>query len=214
MLDGTSGAFTGEYPRARYLSQKFVEELCSAAGMTDELLREIERVIFEAHPLAERDGTIDFDELRKLRTNRFTEARVREEDALSDISDRIGAELEKIKIVDLLRRQANDKLKLIEGYTKDRLKLIVKGSEARLKRHSELIAAAEKVRSYLRFFAAKQQSLLAIKDEVGNLRKHVAPEALKKMSERHRAERAQGRGMAILLARLQGRRRFRLLPAI
>ena len=153
---------------------------------------EIERVIFEAHPLAERDGTIDFDELRKLRTNWFTEARVREEDALSDISDRIGAELEKIKIVDLLRRQANDKLKLIEGYTKDRLKLIVKGSEARLKRHSELIAAAEKVRSYLRFFAAKQQSLLAIKDEVGNLRKHVAPEALKKMSERHRASALKG----------------------
>jgi hypothetical protein len=34
----------------RYLSQQFVEELCSASGLTDGLLREIERVIFEAHP--------------------------------------------------------------------------------------------------------------------------------------------------------------------
>ncbi len=54
----------GANPRARYLSQKFVEELCSATGMTDELLREIERVIFEAHCLADRDGTVDFEELR------------------------------------------------------------------------------------------------------------------------------------------------------
>ena len=42
------------YPRARYLSQQFVEELCSSSGMTDALLREIERVIFESHPLTER----------------------------------------------------------------------------------------------------------------------------------------------------------------
>ena len=33
------------YPRARYLSQKFVEELCSADGLKDELLSEIERQI-------------------------------------------------------------------------------------------------------------------------------------------------------------------------
>ncbi|MGI0524791.1 hypothetical protein [Rhizobium giardinii] len=44
------------YPRARYLSQQFVDELCSSAGMTDALLGEIERVIFEAHPLPDRNG--------------------------------------------------------------------------------------------------------------------------------------------------------------
>jgi hypothetical protein len=37
------------YPRARYLSQQFVETLCSIEGMPT-LIREIERVIFEAHP--------------------------------------------------------------------------------------------------------------------------------------------------------------------
>ena len=35
-----------EVARARYLSQQFVEELCSSSGVTDALLREIERVIF------------------------------------------------------------------------------------------------------------------------------------------------------------------------
>ena len=46
-LDGSDEGSAAEYPRARYLSQKFVEELCSATGMTDALMREIERVIFE-----------------------------------------------------------------------------------------------------------------------------------------------------------------------
>ncbi|MGD0103439.1 MAG: hypothetical protein ABSC06_05310, partial [Rhodopila sp.] len=36
------------YPRARYLSQQFVENLCSSYGMTDALLHEIERVVFES----------------------------------------------------------------------------------------------------------------------------------------------------------------------
>src|ERR1700730_2959900 len=39
MLDGSSDWEASDSPRARYLSQKFVEDLCSASGMTDELLR-------------------------------------------------------------------------------------------------------------------------------------------------------------------------------
>ena len=40
--------FSDRYSRARYLSQQFVEDLCHANGMTDELLQEIERVIFNS----------------------------------------------------------------------------------------------------------------------------------------------------------------------
>jgi hypothetical protein len=155
--------------------------------MTDELLREIERVIFEAHPIADRDGTVDFDELLDLRTTRFREARAREEDALADISERIGADLERIKLIAGLKKQIDEKVKLIEGYTRDRSKLISKGSDARVERLGVLSGTADKVRSYLRFFASQEQSLLAIKDEVGNLRTHGAPEALRKKAERHKA---------------------------
>jgi hypothetical protein len=41
-------------PRVRYLSQQFVDALCSAEGVTDELLAEIERVIYQAHPTEDR----------------------------------------------------------------------------------------------------------------------------------------------------------------
>ena len=39
-----------ESPRVQYLSQQFVDRLCSAEGMTDDLLAEIERIIYRAHP--------------------------------------------------------------------------------------------------------------------------------------------------------------------
>ncbi len=173
-LDGSDVLSAAEYPRARYLSQKFVEELCSATGMTDELLREIERVIFESHAIADRDGAVDFEELRELRTMRFREARAREEDALADISERIGLELEKAKLVGTLRKQVAEKSKLIEGYSKDRSKLVPKGNEERVKRLADLSGAADKVRGYLHSFASKEQSLLSIKE-------------LRKMRDRYRA---------------------------
>ena len=186
-LDGSDSWSTAEYPRARYLSQKFVEDLCSATGMTDDLLREIERVVFESHPLSDRDGAVDFEELREMRSTRFREGREREESALADISERIGTDIEKGRLGPGLKKQIAEKQKLIDGYVRDRAKLVSKGSEARVQRLSALSTAAEKVRGYLRFFNAKEQSILSIQDEVSNLRTFAAPDALRKMGERHKA---------------------------
>lgn len=155
--------------------------------MTDALLHEIERVIFEAHALGDRDGTVDFQELRELRTARFREARKRDEEALADISDRIGAEREKIRLVQPLKKQIEEKTKLVEGYTRDRAKLVSKGGEVRARRLAELTSAAEKVRGYLRYFAAQEQALLSMQDEVGTFRQQTAPETLRRMAERNRA---------------------------
>jgi hypothetical protein len=48
-LDGHDANGPLAYPRVRYLSQQFVEELCSSKGASEGLVQEIERVIFEAH---------------------------------------------------------------------------------------------------------------------------------------------------------------------
>jgi hypothetical protein len=185
-LDGSDEWLAAGYPRARYLSQQFVEELCSAHGMTDALMREIERVIFEAHPLSDRDGAVDFNELLDIRATRFREARAREEDTLASLSERIGTELEKETLVNPLKKQIDEKAKLIAGYASDRSKLVAKRSEARVARLEALTAAAEKVRAYLRFFSAQEQSLLALGDEVNNFRTHRAPETLRQMQERYK----------------------------
>ena len=188
-LDGTDESSSAEYPRARYLSQQFVEELCSAQGMTDALLREVERVIFEAHPRADRDGAVNFDDLLQSRAQRFRDARDREEDTLADFSERIGTELEKQALVASLRKQIEEKGKLIAGYKADRSKLAVKGNEARVTRITALTVAAEKVRGYLRAFKAQEQSLLGLEDEVTSVRSHQAPETLRQMQETHKPSR-------------------------
>ena len=115
-LDGSDANGPLAYARVRYLSQQFVEHLCSASGMTDELLREMERVIFEAHPEEERDNTVDFAELRELRATRHRWARKREAEAVSDISERISVELERRKLVPSLEGQVRQKGGVIRGY--------------------------------------------------------------------------------------------------
>lgn len=177
------------FPRARYLSQQFVEDLCSASGVTDSLMQEIERVIFESHPLSERDGALNFQELLELRASRYRQARLREEESLVELSDRISIELEKIRVLPELNAQVQQKKKKIGGYRKDLASLVAKGSEERVKRLAELTDAAEKVRSFVRFFNNQKQSLLALQDEVADLRTNKAPEALRLAQERYKATR-------------------------
>jgi hypothetical protein len=54
-LNGSDANGHMSFPRARYLSQQFVEELCSTKGVSDGLVAEIERVIFESHSQDDRE---------------------------------------------------------------------------------------------------------------------------------------------------------------
>ena len=184
MLDSPVNWAADTYPRARYLSQQFVEELCSFEGMP-RLINEIERVIFEAHPSHERDGAVDFDELLELRAGHFREAREREETALAHLSDQIGIELEKSRQVSSLKAQVAEKTKLIARYNADRKKLLPKGTSKASERLQELLVAAEKVRGYLRFFASRQASVVDLKNDVQDLRQNRAPATLRSMKERY-----------------------------
>lgn len=184
-LDGADANGPFAYERVRYLSQQFVEELCSSSGLTDGLLREIERVIFEAHPDEERDGALDFEELLQQRATRHSLAREREAEAVSQISDRISTELEKEKLAATYEGQVGQKKKLIDAYTADRAKLVSAGSELRAQRHTDLAGAANQVRAKLRRFTGQRQTFLAMQDEVKDLRRNQAPETLRQAQTRH-----------------------------
>ena len=168
-LDGSDANGPMSYPRVQYLSQQFVEDLCSSNGVTDELLREIERVIFEAHPDHDRDGALDFAELLEQRASRHRLGRQREAMAVSQISERISVELEKEKLVAGFETQVGQKKKLVDAYTADRAKLVSAGSEKRAQRHTEIAAAANAIRTKLRRFANQRQTFLALQDEVKDL---------------------------------------------
>jgi len=173
------------FPRARYLSQQFVEELCSTSGVSDGLIQEIERVIFESHPLDEREGAVDFAEFREQRTSRYQQARARESEAISDLSERIAFEHEKETLVSQFRTQFNQKSGLIKNYNTDLAKLVVKGTEAQVRRHAELGAAAQVLRSKIQGFTNQKRTFIALQDEVDSTRRTKAPELLRQARERH-----------------------------
>lgn len=184
-LDGRDANGHMSFPRARYLSQQFVEELCSTKGVSDGLVAEIERVIFESHSQDDREWAIDFAELRDQQTARFKQAREREADAIADISERISTEFEKEGLVAALSTQVAQKKKLIADYNADRAKLVVKGTEAQVARHTKLSEAAQKLRSKIQSFGNQRRTFVAMQDEVRSTRATGAPEMLRQAQARH-----------------------------
>lgn len=184
-LDGSKAAFSVTYPRARYLSQKFVEDLCSATkGPSEGLIEEVERVIFDAHDENAKEGTLNFTELRDAKIERFRSARIREADSLSLLSQRIGEEHEKEKLIPTLARQLADKDKLINGYRSDQSKLVVKGTEKEVERHNALTAARLKANASIDAYRQRRRSFETLLDEVKNMRSSGAPEMLRATKDR------------------------------
>lgn len=189
-LDGRDADDVMAYPRARYLSQQFVEELCSAKGASEGLVREIERVIFEANAAEGHDGAYSFAELRDQQTLRYQQARRREDDAIVATSDRIAEELEKEAIVSSLISQVAAKDTLIKGYTADLSKLVVKGTEAQVQRHTALAEAVQALTTKVNALGNQRRTFVAVQDEVNNVRTAKAPEMLRDVMARH-----QGSGL-------------------
>jgi len=72
--DGTESKrrldWSPEYlPEVHYLTQQFVDRLCSSEAESDELLDEIKRVVFLAHQPESRLGADDFDALVELKSS-------------------------------------------------------------------------------------------------------------------------------------------------
>lgn len=188
-LDGSHYPDASDYPKARYLSQQFVDALCSADGMTDALLAEVERVVFDAHDPDTRDGAVDFQELLDALVSRHRLSRGREEEALVTLSDLIGNEIEKTKAVSTVAKQVEDKRLAVKRFTADRGRLVSKGSEARAERLAEVATAAAKVAGNVRWFVNREAALLKLRDEVTDLRTNRTPATLRATKDRHQAAR-------------------------
>ncbi len=174
-------------PRVQYLSQQFVEKLCSAEGATDELITEIERVIFSAHPSDERFGANDFDELLDLTAERGRQERARHEDAIAGIGDQIAAERDKqdgrkgwIKSVGELTEQvARDK--------KDREKLVPKEAKAHATALGTVSTAADAIRLKIENAKRQDKALDVLADHVKAFREGGAAAELSNLKRTHAA---------------------------
>ncbi len=80
---------TERKPQTRYLSQQFVERLCSGDVMAEELLGEVERVVFDYIPEAERMNCSDFRELRAKAASDIQTERMETQQRIVELNQRI-----------------------------------------------------------------------------------------------------------------------------
>ncbi len=162
-----------------------MEELCSSKGASDGLIREIERVIFEAHTEDQREGSMNFAELLESKTMRFRQSRQREAEAIASISERIAEEFEKEGLVAALTIQVAQKKGLVDGYKTDLGKLVLKGTQAQATRHAELSQAAQVLTANIQNLNNQRRTFLTMQDEVKSMRATKAPEMLREVKARY-----------------------------
>lgn len=172
-------------PRVQYLSQQFVDSLCSAEGLTDELLTEIERVIYQAHPTEDRMGTTTFRELLDVRAARGRAVRRSHEQALATAAQELNVQRDRRASLGGLQRQRSEKAASIAKDKRDRSILIGKGSEERATKLDAISTVAEAVRFEIEQARRRRQALLALKDEVADTRTNIAPSRLRQLQQAH-----------------------------
>lgn len=175
-------------PRVQYLSQQFVERLCSSEGITDELLSEVERVIFEAHHYEDRLGASSFRELLDLRASHGRELRRFAQGEMEGLAEQIEAERTARDELPGLKKEGFKLAGILAEDKRARNGLVVVGGEGRARQLEALNGA----------LVAKQAEVDALKRREKSL--SDLAEVVKDMSARRlpstRAELERGYAVA------------------
>jgi energy-coupling factor transporter ATP-binding protein EcfA2 len=178
--DGTDGS------RVQYLSQQFVERLCSSdGGVNDELLAEIERVIFDEHSAENRAGAATFTELLDMRASRSRLAQSRSREALAGaVEQMFDARRKHAELPSLHARHLAD-AKTIDDDKKARLALIGSGAEGRTKRLDEILKAIDARLQQLDAAGRRKHALDQLRDFVQDARDRKARSELSELERRY-----------------------------
>ena len=160
-----SFAEESDAPRVRYLSQQFVDQLCSSDGLADELVHAIEDVIFGAHPQEERLGAATFKELRELKTESLQRQMERHRDQLRDIGQEIAIQDDLRRSLPELRRKRDAEKAAIDRLKQDRKGLTPSNNKAILDRLEAVRNAAETKAREVAALERKQLRLNDLKNE-------------------------------------------------
>jgi ABC-type hemin transport system ATPase subunit len=175
-----------EETKVQYLSQQFVERLCSAeGGVSDDLLAEIERVVFEEHPAEERFGAANFDELLEMRSARSREARRQSREALERAVRESFEERRKDAELKNLRQRRSLAVKAIAEDRKARETLTSQGAGDRVQRLNEIQAELEKRQLELETAARRRQAIVQLADRVKSIRERTIPAELDELKRAH-----------------------------
>jgi energy-coupling factor transporter ATP-binding protein EcfA2 len=116
---------------ARYLSQHFVEQLCSASGLAMELRAEMERVVYESTDRTERLETDSFDELLAAHLRPLAERRRELQESVAAMSNEIVKEELLKSQLPALRTELAIVKKQVDAAHANLVKLVPKGQKER-----------------------------------------------------------------------------------
>ena len=166
-----------------YLSQHFVEQLCSSEGLATELRREMERVIFDATDPVDKLETDSFEEFAEASLEPVRSRREDLRDSMRMASESIVREDALIARLAALRTEADQVKKKIETDGKALRTLLPKGSQERAKRLVELENACTYVEGAVETLRKRRQVLLNLEQEVSHRRQVIEPERLMRLRE-------------------------------
>lgn len=172
--------------KVQYLSQQFVERLCSAKGATRDLITEIERVIFNIHAKDDRMGAGDFQQLLSLKARRGREERNRHETALSGIGDRIAKERDKKDKLTENTSKKEDLDKRVKKQKEERALLVPKEAKAHVEEFDRISKAANEIRDRIDQTKKRANALDVLSDYVTAFQDRLADDELETLKFEHR----------------------------
>lgn len=166
-----------------YLSQHFVNQLCSADGLATALRDEMERVVFDSTDSTDRFETTSFRELTDLLLEPIRRRREELRESIRSSSEQIVSEELLRDRLDNLRK---DYAALDKKLTQDRRNLkslLPKGNEARAKELTSLEQLCSNGEARIEKIRRRRKALDDLTDEIAHIRQHTEPARLNKMRQ-------------------------------
>ena len=176
-----------EYAKGvRYLSQQFVERLCSSEGLATELREELERVIFESTERKARHAANSFADLADIH---LTDTRIQRRECQEQIegtSDEIVQEEMLINSTDQLKADVKALTDKITKRKKEMTELLPKGMGERVKRLTDLEAAIIQSNARLDGLRKIRRSIENLNSYASRMRNNAIEDALSKLKNEYR----------------------------
>ena len=165
-------------PDVHYLTQQFVDRLCSAEAESDELLTEIKRVVFLAHDPESRVGAEDFDSFVRLRSSETDLAVAALNHRLDRLSEEVLVERSWHRRRDQLARDVTKVKNELDKTDDLRRKLVKPGGKDRAEYYTRLSSAISNREQVVEGFNRKVQSLRKLQGEIARYAADVLPQHL------------------------------------
>ena len=172
-------------PRVRYLSQQFVDQLCSSDGLADELLSEIERVIFLAHSADARYGASSFSELRETTTAASRRAKDRYKATLAELADELSIQRDLERSLGSREKQRSELVESIKRDKIDRKKITPSENKPLIDRLDTVRSAAEFVSQDIASLNKQHLDLSGLKEEAEQFRDFDSDAKLRTLKEQY-----------------------------